>query len=62
MARIFGASRSGVKHGPQRAPGALLMAGAVAMHLRVGDPFKKSVPTPGLLLLCGVIIAGTLVG
>jgi uncharacterized membrane protein YphA (DoxX/SURF4 family) len=37
---------------------ALLMAGAVAMHVKVGDPFKKSVPALSVLLLCAVIIAG----
>ena len=37
---------------------AVLMAGAVAMHLKVGDPFKKSVPALSVLALCAVIIAG----
>ena len=37
---------------------AILMAGAVAMHLKVGDPFKKSVPALSVLILCAVIIAG----
>jgi uncharacterized membrane protein YphA (DoxX/SURF4 family) len=37
---------------------AVLMAGAVAMHLKVGDPFKKSVPALSVLILCAVIIAG----
>jgi uncharacterized membrane protein YphA (DoxX/SURF4 family) len=37
---------------------AWLMAGAVAMHVKVGDPFKKSVPALSVLLLCAVIIAG----
>ena len=37
---------------------ALLMAGAVAMHVKVGDPFKKSVPAILMLALCVVIIAG----
>ena len=37
---------------------AVLMAGAVAMHLKVGDPFKKSVPALTVLILCAVIIAG----
>jgi hypothetical protein len=36
---------------------AVLMAGAVAMHLKVGDPFKKSLPALALLALCAVIIA-----
>jgi uncharacterized membrane protein YphA (DoxX/SURF4 family) len=37
---------------------ALLMAGAVAMHVKVGDPFKKSVPALSVLVLCLIIIAG----
>ena len=37
---------------------AVLMAGAVAMHLKVGDPAKKSLPALSVLLLCAVIIAG----
>jgi uncharacterized membrane protein YphA (DoxX/SURF4 family) len=37
---------------------AVLMAGAVAMHLKVGDPFKKSVPALSVLALCTLIIAG----
>lgn len=39
---------------------AALMAGAVAMHLKVGDPFKKSVPALAVLVLCAVIVAGHL--
>lgn len=31
---------------------ALLMIGAVAMHLKVHDPFKKSIPAVVLLLMC----------
>lgn len=37
---------------------ALLMAGAVGMHLKVGDPIKKSVPALSVLILCAIIIAG----
>ena len=37
---------------------ALLMAGAVAMHVKVGDPFKKSVPALSVLILSAIIIAG----
>ena len=37
---------------------ALLMAGAVAMHMKVGDPFKKSVPALSVLVLSAIIIAG----
>jgi uncharacterized membrane protein YphA (DoxX/SURF4 family) len=34
---------------------ALLMLGAVVMHLRVGDPLKKCLPATSLLLLCVVV-------
>ena len=37
---------------------AILMAGALAMHLKVGDPFKKSLPALSVLILSAVIIAG----
>lgn len=37
---------------------AVLMIGAVAMHFKVGDPFKKSVPALLVLVLCVIIIAG----
>lgn len=37
---------------------AVLMIGAVAMHFKVGDPFKKSVPALSVLVLCVIIIAG----
>ena len=37
---------------------ALLMSGAVAMHLKVGDPIKKSVPALSVLMLSAIIIAG----
>lgn len=37
---------------------ALLMAGALAMHVKVGDPFKKSGPALSVLALCVIIIAG----
>ena len=37
---------------------ALLMAGAVAMHVKVGDPFKKSLPALSVLVLSAIIIAG----
>lgn len=37
---------------------AILMAGAVAMHLKVGDPFKKSLPALSMLVLSAIIIAG----
>ena len=37
---------------------ALLMSGAVAMHFKVGDPIKKSVPALSVLVLSAIIIAG----
>jgi len=37
---------------------AILMAGAVAMHLKVGDTFKKSVPALSVLILSALIIYG----
>jgi hypothetical protein len=37
---------------------ALLMAGALAMHVKVGDPFKKSVPALSVLALCVITTAG----
>lgn len=43
---------------PAAAVVAILMAGAVAMHLKVGDPFKKSLPAISMLILCAIIIAG----
>lgn len=43
---------------PAAAVVAVLMAGALAMHLKVGDPFKKSLPALSVLILCGIIIAG----
>ena len=37
---------------------AALMAGAVAMHIKVGDPLKKSLPALSVIALSGIIIAG----
>jgi hypothetical protein len=34
------------------------MAGAVAMHVKVGDPLKKSLPALSVLILSAIIIAG----
>jgi hypothetical protein len=34
------------------------MAGAVAMHLKVGDPFMKSVPALSVLIVSGIIAYG----
>jgi uncharacterized membrane protein YphA (DoxX/SURF4 family) len=31
---------------------AVLMLGAIAMHVKVGDPIKKALPATSLLLLC----------
>lgn len=35
---------------------AVLMAGAVTMHLKVRDPLKKSLPALSLLLLSVIVI------
>lgn len=43
---------------PAAAVVAVLMAGALAMHIKVGDPLKKSLPALSVLVLCLVIIAG----
>lgn len=37
---------------------AVLMAGAVAMHVKVGDPFQKSLPALSVLALSTIIILG----
>ena len=37
---------------------AVLMAGALVMHLKVGDAPKKSLPALSVLVLSGIIIAG----
>jgi hypothetical protein len=42
---------------PAAAVVAALMVGSVAMHLKVRDPFKKSVPALSVLVLCVIIIA-----
>ena len=34
----------------------LLMIGALAMHIRVRDPFKKSLPAACVLALCALVI------
>ena len=33
-----------------------LMLGAVCMHLKVGDPFKKAVPSMAVLAMCALIV------
>ena len=38
----------------------VLMVGALAMHLKIGDPLKKSVPALIILALCGVICWGSM--
>lgn len=43
---------------PAAAVVAVLMAGALAMHLKAGDPWRKSLPALAVLVLTGVIIAG----
>lgn len=35
---------------------ALLMVGALAMHVKVGDPLKRSVPAALMLLMSGAIV------
>jgi uncharacterized membrane protein YphA (DoxX/SURF4 family) len=35
---------------------AILMVGALAMHVRISDPFGKSIPAAALLLICGAIL------
>ena len=37
----------------------VLMLGALAMHVKVKDPIKKSVPAAAVLALCVLIIAGS---
>ncbi len=34
---------------------AILMVGAIAMHLKIGDPFMKSLPALGMLALSVII-------
>lgn len=50
----------GVVYAQVALPAALLMSvlmvGAVAAHLRVGDPWVKSVPALGMLLLSGLVV------
>ena len=35
---------------------AVLMVGAVSMHVKVGDPIVKSVPALGMLALCAAML------
>ncbi len=39
---------------------AVLMVGALAMHLKIRDPLKKCVPALLMLALCVIIIRGSL--
>ena len=36
---------------------AVLMVGAIAMHIKVRDPIKKSLPAALVLALCGLILS-----
>ena len=38
----------------------ILMLGALAMHIKIGDPLKKSLPALGMLALCLAISWGAL--
>lgn len=44
---------------PSAALVALLMLGAITMHLKIRDPLQKSVPALGMLLLLVTILAGS---
>lgn len=52
----------GVFWTPVAAPSAALMAvlmmGAIAAHVRVGDPLRKALPATAMLLLSVVVVAG----
>jgi hypothetical protein len=37
---------------------AVLMLGAIAMHLKVRDPLNKSLPAFAVLVLCVVVVSG----
>jgi uncharacterized membrane protein YphA (DoxX/SURF4 family) len=39
---------------------AILMVGALAMHLKIGDPLKKSVPALFMLTFCIIICWGSI--
>lgn len=38
----------------------ILMIGALAMHVKVKDPIKKSIPAASVLALCVFILAGSM--
>jgi uncharacterized membrane protein YphA (DoxX/SURF4 family) len=38
----------------------ILMLGALAMHAKIRDPLKKSLPAIGMLALCAVIVWGAM--
>ncbi len=50
MPQLTGAAAAGL---------AVLMLGAVAMHIKVKDPFKKSLPALALLFLCILVAAAS---
>ena len=37
---------------------AVLMIGAIVMHMRIKDPIIKSVPAAAMLAMCAVLVAG----
>lgn len=39
-----------------------LMLGALAMHVRIHDPLRKSAPAAGMLALAALIVVGSLHG
>ena len=45
--------------GPAASGLAVLMLGAVAMHVKVKDPFRKSMPALALLFLCILVAAAS---
>lgn len=45
--------------GPAASGLAVLMLGAVAMHIKVKDPFRKSMPALALLFLCILVAAAS---
>ena len=38
----------------------ILMLGALAMHVKIGDPLVKSLPAVGMLALCAAIVWGAM--
>lgn len=58
-ALLFAGIWSPVVTRPAAATLGLLMAGAVAMHLKVKDPARKSLPALAMLALCLLIALGS---